>query len=171
MASLDALYIGWVRRQVCACCGAPAPSHAHHHTSAPTYSPGLPPAKSAGRKRGKAQKASDYYTLPLCLKCHGWLHDNRGFFSGYQHDELRAWQDTQVQQHHERFDAELEAKGEVPDEPHLAPVPSSLDVFDVEGAASNWLAVYEGQRGPQVHHELVRLIRAAMRAVKEGRAA
>jgi hypothetical protein len=166
----DEKYLRWVRAQACCVCGFPGPSHAHHHLSAPSYSPGQRPEKSAGTKRGKSQKASDFYTIALCIKDHSNLHLLKGFFSGYTGNELREWQDNQVAAHHERFDADELARGVAPTPIAGAPVPSRLDGFDVEAAAAGFLATYGGETGPQVHHDLVRLLEAAMRAAR-GKAA
>lgn len=53
----DGRYLAFVRRRPCLLCGAPAPSHAHHH----------------GR-RGLGQKTDDYRTIPLCARDHDAYH-------------------------------------------------------------------------------------------------
>jgi hypothetical protein len=118
------------------------------------------------------QKADDSETLPLCLKCHGHLHDLRGFFSGYTPGELREWQDTKVAEYQACYEAELAAKGEeipTPGERALAPVPSSLDAFDPKVAAAEFCSAYD--LAPQVEHDLERLLVRAVRAAREGKAA
>lgn len=158
----DAQYIAWVRRQPCAVCATPGPNHAHHHTSAPSFAPDAPrPEKSVGLKRGKSQKAADYYTIPLCLKDHKKLHELSGFFSGYSGSELRAWQDARVAEHHDRYDVELAARGEVPPL-RGAPVPSILDGFEPKVAAAEFCSAYE--LSPQIEHDLERLLSRAVRA-------
>lgn len=165
----DPKRLAWIRRQACACCGAPPPSHAHHHTTGLTASGKL---ARAGLRRGVGQKADDTETLPLCLKCHGHLHDLRGFFSGYMPGELREWQDRKVAEYQALYEAELAARGE--DVPAagptpIVPVPSSLDAFDPKVAAAEFCSAYD--LAPQVEHDLERLLVRAVIAAREGKAA
>jgi len=127
-----------------------------------------------GTKRGKSQRAHDAFGISLHTRCHANFHAVKGFFSGFTHADLREWQENRVAENRALYEAELAARGEqipTPGERVRAPVPGLLDSFDVEGAASAFLSEYEGKTGPQAHHDLCRVIRAAMRAVKEGRAA
>jgi hypothetical protein len=103
-------YKAWLLRQPCACAPCIAAVVVHHHTNGQTHAPDAAPPKALGGKRGKSQRASDYYGLPICHAHHGQLHDLRGFFKGWSGDELRAWQDQQVRYHRERFEAELEGR-------------------------------------------------------------
>lgn len=154
--SSTATYIQWVRRQACCVCGMPGPSHAHHHTNGPTFAPDAPrPEKSVGFKRGKSQKASDWYTLAVCHKCHRKLHDFSGPFRDYNGAERDAWQDKQVSEHHDRFEAEHGAH-----EPHSRSAtlsPPTLPPNDPRAFAQQFCNVYE--LGPQVAFELERWLR------------
>lgn len=107
--------------------------------------------------------------MALCLKCHGHLHDLRGFFSGYTAGELREWQDARVLETRAAYEAELAAKGELPGPTPITPVPSSLDAFDPRVAAAEFASAYE--LAPQVEHDLVRLLSVAIKAAREGKAA
>lgn len=50
-------YLAFVRLKPCLLCGAPGPSHAHHHGP-----------------RGTGQKTDDYRTIPLCAADHDGYH-------------------------------------------------------------------------------------------------
>jgi hypothetical protein len=159
-------YIQWVRKQPCCVCGMPGPSHAHHHTNGPTFAPDSPrPEKSIGVKRGKSQKADDWYTLPVCHKCHRKLHDFAGKFREYNGTQRDVWQDEQVRRHHAQFDAE-HGNAEASPARVLAPVQPQAHGFDPVSAAHEFCSVYE--LGPQIRHDLERLLRLA---IKAGRAA
>src|SRR3954469_25865423 len=138
----DSKRLAWIRRQPCAVCEAPPPSHAHHHTTGRTVASrgGRQPS---GLRRGVGQKADDTETLPLCIKDHAALHDLRGFFSGYTAGELREWQDKQVAHYQAMYEAEL-AELNAPAGAALAgrPVPSMVDDFDIGTAADAFLAEY-----------------------------
>ena len=56
-------YLAWVRDLPCAHCSAPAPSEAHHVIGI-----------SGGRMGGKSP---DFMGVPLCGKCHRYLHAGR----------------------------------------------------------------------------------------------
>lgn len=53
MAGEDKTYSEWIRSQPCAMCAAPPPSEQHHKCGA-----------------GMAQRAHDWYSMPLCQRCH-----------------------------------------------------------------------------------------------------
>lgn len=92
-------YLDFVRRHPCAVCGSRLQIEAHHATNGLMVPPGEPlPPKSAGPKRGRGQKCHDYFTLPLCMKHHGQLHNERrsGHFKDWSKQRLNAWQMEQV---------------------------------------------------------------------------
>jgi len=77
-------YLALVRSLPCACCGAPAPSSAHHPRIG----------------QGMAQKSGDYTAIPLCWECHqgkhGWHGDrSRAKLRGL--DEMRMLDATIAQ--------------------------------------------------------------------------
>jgi hypothetical protein len=119
-------YKAFILRQECAVVPdiAPCvlPAEPHHHTRAPTHPPWVPPPKGVGGMRGKSQRASDYYLLPLCLVHHNDLHDATGPFRDWDKEQRRAWQDEQVQRFRGLYEAELERTGEVvPEETNWKP--------------------------------------------------
>jgi hypothetical protein len=159
--SSTAAYIRWVRKQPCCVCGMPGPSHAHHHTNGPTYPPDAPaPEKSVGNKRGKSQKASDWYTLAVCFKCHRKLHEFEGPFRDYNGTERDAWQFKQVDEHHDRFDAEHPGPGAAAP---LAPSAITLHANDPRAIAQEFCR--ELELGDEVALRLERLLRSFERRV------
>lgn len=110
--------------------------------------------------------------MSLCLKCHGHLHDLRGFFSGYTTGELREWQDARVLETRAAYEAERARKGEAipgPESKALAPIPGDADVFEPVSAAAEFCSAFE--LSPQIEHDLLRLLRRALKAAREGKAA
>jgi len=81
----------------------------HHHTKAPTYPPWARPPKAIDGPRGKSQRASDWYGLPLCARHHDQLHDpaKKGHFFGWTGEQIIAWQDEQVEAMHALFEEEI----------------------------------------------------------------
>lgn len=75
LRSGDPEYLSWVRRQLCAVCGASPPNHAHHRTGG-----------------GMGMKTADSEAFPLCNKHHRELHDVTGWFAGWDKHSLRDWQ-------------------------------------------------------------------------------
>lgn len=77
------------------CCVQPCTGavDVHHHTKGETERH----AKSLGGKRGKGQRASDEWGMPMCFRHHRQLHDGRGFFADHNGADLRRWQDQQVE--------------------------------------------------------------------------
>lgn len=77
------------------CCVQPCTGavEVHHHTKGETEQH----AKSLGGKRGKGQRASDDYGMPMCFRHHRALHDSKGYFAEFNGAELRRWQDDQVE--------------------------------------------------------------------------
>lgn len=71
-------YLAFVRRQPCAACGAPPPSHPHHREG----------ERAPGGPKGGGMKAPDETVVPLCksnpvtgwLGCHQRWHDHGHFF-------------------------------------------------------------------------------------------
>jgi hypothetical protein len=152
-------YIQWVRKQPCCVCGMPGPSHAHHHTNGPTFAPDSPrPEKSIGVKRGKSQKADDWYTLPVCHKCHRKLHDFAGKFREYNGTQRDVWQDEQVRRHHARYEAEYPSETAARTLRVAAPAPN-----DPKAIAQQFCA--ERGLGDQVAFDLERLLRSLERRV------
>lgn len=80
MAEDNPTYLAWLRRQPCAKCNHPEPSHAHHHTG----------------RRGKSQRASDNDAMPLCWRCHRLFHDAAGPFQEWTKEQRISWQDDLV---------------------------------------------------------------------------
>lgn len=64
-----------IRLMICCACGADAPSQAAH-------------SNFGVHGKGKALKADDKYTIPLCVFCHGRL-DKYGM--GMSRDESLEW--------------------------------------------------------------------------------
>ena len=58
-------YLDTVRAKPCCVCGADGPSDPHH----------IGPLGS----HGMGQQCADYYTVPLCRRCHDAWHDHRPF--------------------------------------------------------------------------------------------
>ena len=109
MAGDLAHYRAWLLRQPCACAPCVAPVEIHHHTSAPTFAPGEKPPKVIDAKRGKGQRSSDFYGLPLCPRHHtGELHRLKGYFAGWSGEQIRAWQDEQVERLRALYEAWVE---------------------------------------------------------------
>lgn len=89
-------YKQWLLKQGCRCWPCAAPVEVHHHTHGETSS--KRPDKALGGKRGKGQRASDAFGMPMCFRHHKELHNPalRGFFSEMGPRERRVWQDLQV---------------------------------------------------------------------------
>jgi hypothetical protein len=135
-----AQYKAWLLRQPCACAPCIAAVVVHHHTEGEAYAPGAQPPKAIGGKRGKSQRASDYYGIPLCHAHHGQVHELRGYFKGWAGEERRAWQDQQVRYHRERFEAAIEGR-EAPAAPEPRPAKP------VMRGADWWTAGANAERG------------------------
>lgn len=70
-------HLNWIRSLPCLVCGKWPPNQAHHLLT--------------NVNRGMGLKASDDYTLPLCMDCHSQLHLNgneRAFFESVDLDPL-----------------------------------------------------------------------------------
>jgi hypothetical protein len=106
-------YKAWLLKQPCAV-NAIEPCIAavivHHHTEGETHAPGARPAKALGGKRGKSQRASDYFGIPLCHRHHGQFHDAKGFCKDWDKEDRRAWQTDQVTIHQLGYEAGLEMR-------------------------------------------------------------
>lgn len=63
-----------IRQLPCIRCHAPPPSHACH-------------ANWQEFGKGMGKKASDDYTIPLCLPCHQWLDQ----YQEMDRDKAKAW--------------------------------------------------------------------------------
>ncbi len=59
---IGAEWLSLVRTLACGCCGAPAPSYAHHIREG----------------QGMAQRADDFLAVPLCHDCHQGQHGIHG---------------------------------------------------------------------------------------------
>jgi hypothetical protein len=108
-------YRAWLLTRPCRCAPCVAAVEVHHPRHSPTYAPDAKPEKALGGKPGKGQRASDYYGIPICYRDHRNLHALKGFFQGWSGEQLRAWQDEQIEQLHAEYEAYLERN------PHLAP--------------------------------------------------
>jgi len=93
-------YTAWLRNRPCAACRTRLMVEVHHATNGDTVAPGDPrPPKSTGTRRGKGQKAHDYYTIPLCFWCHANFHSMRGEFAGWDKAKRNLWQLHEVGRH------------------------------------------------------------------------
>lgn len=106
-------YVGWVRKHPCCACGAERLVEAHHITNGLTCMPGERPPKALRGKRGKGQKAHDYYAIPMCLSCHRKLHDRSGPFREMSKQRLDAWQLEWVTTMQSRWDSPPGTEGDV----------------------------------------------------------
>lgn len=86
-------YRAWLLMQPCACQPCVLPVVIHHSTVGATEAH----AKSLGGRRGKGQRASDAEGISLCNRHHANFHDLRGFFAGWEKQQLRDWQNGQVE--------------------------------------------------------------------------
>lgn len=86
-------YRAWLLRQPCACQPCVLPVVIHHSTVGATE----PHAKSLGGRRGKGQRASDAEGIAVCNRHHANFHDLRGYFEGWEKQQLRDWQNGQVE--------------------------------------------------------------------------
>lgn len=89
----EAAYRAWLLRQPCACQPCVAAVVIHHSTVGETAQH----PKSLGGRRGKGQRASDAAGIPLCNRHHANFHELRGPFGGWEKQQLRDWQNSQVQ--------------------------------------------------------------------------
>lgn len=163
----DPNYLRWLHTQPCACqpcTGATTIVHAHHATNAPS----APHRKSLGGKRGLSQRPDDRFAFTICWRHHGQFHDGKGPFAGWDNKQRSAWQLEQARIYRERYEEELAERADAGAQPRtsLAPIPSTPKGFDPEIAAAEFCGVYE--LGPQIRHDLVRLLNVALKA---GRAA
>lgn len=58
--------------------------------------PWAKPPKALPGKRGKSQRASDWYGLGLCFACHGEFHDLKGKFRDFTNETARVWMDERI---------------------------------------------------------------------------
>lgn len=86
-------YRAWLLRQPCACQPCIAPVIVHHSTIGETERH----EKSRGGRRGKGQRASDASGIAICNRHHSNFHDLRGYFAGWEKQQLRDWQNEQVE--------------------------------------------------------------------------
>jgi len=85
-------YRAWLLRQPCACQPCVAPVVIHHSTVGETEQH----SKSLGGRRGKGQRASDAEGISVCHRHHANFHELRGYFAGWEKQQLRDWQNQQV---------------------------------------------------------------------------
>jgi hypothetical protein len=72
------------------------PPQFHHAQHGETFVPWARPPKALGGKRGKSQRASDWYGLGLCFACHGDFHDLKGKFRDFTNETGRVWMDERI---------------------------------------------------------------------------
>jgi len=60
-AGRSKVYLDWVRQHPCASCQSDQGTEAHHFFEG---------------EGGMSLKCSDYHTVPLCPRCHRFVHDN-----------------------------------------------------------------------------------------------
>lgn len=68
----------------------------HHAQHGETFAPWARPPKALPGKRGKGQRASDWYGIGLCFACHGDLHDLKGQFRQFTNADSRIWMDERI---------------------------------------------------------------------------
>ena len=89
-------YRAFLLRSPCCCDPCVAAVEVHHAQHGETHIPGAAPPKALGGKRGKSQRASDWWGLSLCPRHHRQLHDLSGYFVGWSGADLRVWQDKHI---------------------------------------------------------------------------
>jgi hypothetical protein len=75
----------------------------HHAQHGETFAPWARPPKALPGKRGKSQRASDWYGMGLCLACHGELHDAKGKFRNVTGAQARVWMDERIAENHRAY--------------------------------------------------------------------
>lgn len=118
MANEDRRYTAWIHTQPCAACGTRLQVQVHHALYGTTYSPEeTRPSKAIeGARRGGAQRSHDYFSLPMCLKCHiPGIHELGGFFDGWTREEANAWEAEQVASHRNRYAMQAPPPAAVPE--------------------------------------------------------
>lgn len=106
MAGEDKRYTDWIRTQPCTACATSLRIEPHHALYGTTYSPEeTKPAKAIeGARKGMAQRSHDYFSIPLCMKCHiPGIHKLGGFFAGWSRERANAWEEEQVGIHRRRY--------------------------------------------------------------------
>lgn len=83
-------FLAFCRKQRCAMCSRPPPTHAHH------------PRTGAG----VGIKSSDETCVSLCLSCHSDLHALCGKFKGFERATLRAWEAQKNRELREAYEKE-----------------------------------------------------------------
>jgi hypothetical protein len=110
MAGDRADYRSFLLRLACRCAPCVAPVVVHHNTFGAVHASDRPlPPKALGGKRGKGQRASDWFGMPLCPRHHDQLHNpaKRGHFFGWSGEQIVAWQDEQVAAMHGLYEEEI----------------------------------------------------------------
>lgn len=170
MANELPAYTSWLRKQPCCVCGGPPPCEVNHHTHGDTVAPGERPRKDLPTaKRGKSQRAHDWFSMPMHTRCHANMHALRGFFSGFTGTELRAWQDKQVELHRARYEAELAANGEPL--PTVDEAGKALGIDILAGGSTDPRELAEHIAGihgldDQVRHDVERALRHVQKAAR-----
>lgn len=75
----------------------------HHAQHGETYAPWAKPPKALPGKRGKSQRASDWYGMGMCFACHGELHDAKGKFRNFTNAMAREWMDERIAENHKAY--------------------------------------------------------------------
>lgn len=75
----------------------------HHAQHGETFAPWARPPKALGGKRGKSQRASDWYGLGMCFACHGEFHDLKGKFRDFTNETARVWMDERIAENHRAY--------------------------------------------------------------------
>ena len=76
----DMNYLDWIRSRICAVCECSSDTEPHH-------------IKGEYHLSGVGMKANDIFTIPVCRKCHEFLHS--GAF-GWKEEQRRALTETLV---------------------------------------------------------------------------
>lgn len=75
----------------------------HHAQHGETYVPWSRPPKAMPGRRGKSQRASDWYGIGMCFSCHGELHDLKGKFRDFTNASGRVWMDQRIADNHQAY--------------------------------------------------------------------
>lgn len=157
MSATDPKYRKFVTQQPCICQPCASKPEFHHMTGAPNYAPGEQKPKQRVGLRGQAQKAADYYGLPLCPHHHGQRHRLKGYFDGWDRADLRNFETNQVEALRAKYERRKSVKI-----PHTQTV---VRLSAVEVGVRDF--VRDNELSPQQRLDLKALVALAR---KEGRA-
>jgi len=96
-------YRSFVLSDRCPCQPCVTPPQFHHAQHGETFVPWARPPKALPGRRGKSQRASDWYGIAMCWSHHSELHDIKGFFRGYTKEKARIWMDERIADTQQRY--------------------------------------------------------------------